>query len=357
MNIVLLNSSPRTAKQSKTERMLNALVDGMRDGGAETELIHLRKKNIKHCIGCFSCWTKTPGMCVIQDDMTAELFPKWAKADLVVYGSPLYYFGFNAQMKIFVERTLPSFQPFFEYKDGSTHHPWRIKPPKAVVLSVAGFPEGQVFDLLSSWVRFIYAEELVAEIYRPAAEFLSVRGFGDKTKEVLDATRRAGKEIVTRGSVNEDTLAAITQPITEKTEMAIQMGNAMWKTCICEGVTPMEMDDRGIVPRPYSLETFMAMMTMGFKSLEAGDMRALIQFDFSGSVQESCHFRIAQGTIEAIHGKADKPDLVIEAPFDVWMDIMTGKADGQQMFMEGQYRAAGEFSILMRMGQLFDRRQ
>lgn len=84
-------------------------------------------------------------------------------------------------------------------------------------------------------------------------------------------------------------------------------------------------------------------------------MNAVIQFEFSGSVQDSCHFKIVQGTIEAVQGKADKPELVIEAPFDVWMDIMTGKADGQKMFMEGQYRATGEFSILIRMNRLFRR--
>jgi putative sterol carrier protein len=34
----------------------------------------------------------------------------------------------------------------------------------------------------------------------------------------------------------------------------------------------------------------------------------------------------------ASEGKAEKPDLTVDAPFDVWMEIMTGKADGQQMF-------------------------
>jgi putative sterol carrier protein len=52
-------------------------------------------------------------------------------------------------------------------------------------------------------------------------------------------------------------------------------------------------------------------------------------------------------------GTAEKPDLTIESPFEVWMDIMTGKADGQQMFMEQQYRVDGDLSLLMRMNQIF----
>jgi len=40
-------------------------------------------------------------------------------------------------------------------------------------------------------------------------------------------------------------------------------------------------------------------------------------------------------------------------PFELWMDIMAGKAEGQKMFMEQQYKAVGDFSLLMRFGELF----
>jgi multimeric flavodoxin WrbA len=41
--------------------MLNQLVLGIRDAGAEVEVVELRKKTIRNCSGCFTCWTKTPG--------------------------------------------------------------------------------------------------------------------------------------------------------------------------------------------------------------------------------------------------------------------------------------------------------
>ena len=74
MKILSLNSSPRSEGQSKTELMLNHLVAGMRDAGAEVEIVKLREKTIKNCIGCFTCWTKTPGKCIHKDDMTNELY-------------------------------------------------------------------------------------------------------------------------------------------------------------------------------------------------------------------------------------------------------------------------------------------
>jgi multimeric flavodoxin WrbA len=113
MKVMALNSSPRGDGQSKTAIMLNSLVEGMREAGAEVEVVSLSKKTIKPCAGCFSCWTKTPGKCIYKDDMTRELFPRWLKSDLVVYASPLYHYTVNSGMKAFIERTLPVFEPFF----------------------------------------------------------------------------------------------------------------------------------------------------------------------------------------------------------------------------------------------------
>jgi multimeric flavodoxin WrbA len=85
-----LNSSPRAGVQSKTELMLNHLVQGMREAGAEVEAVDLHEKKIEYCIGCYTCWTKTPGRCLHKDDMSTELFPKWLDADMAVYATPLF---------------------------------------------------------------------------------------------------------------------------------------------------------------------------------------------------------------------------------------------------------------------------
>jgi hypothetical protein len=357
MKVLALNSSPRTGGESKTELMLNHLVSGMREGGADVEVVELRKKSIKHCIGCFTCWTKTPGECIHKDDMGLELFRKWLEADLAVYATPLYHFTVNARMKIFIERTLPALQPFFYQKEGLTFHPWRKEPPKSVFLSVAGFPEMSVFDQLTSWVKFIYGrrEGLVAEIYRPGAEMLGNPQYKDKAGEILEAIAKAGRELAQSMTISPETLARVTQDILEDKEVFYRMGNLTWKTCIAEGVTLKEFREKGITPRPDSLETFMFIMPMGFNPGAAGDLRAVLQFHFTGEVNGSCFFEIQQGKIKALAGTAAKPDLTIDSPFEVWMDIMTGKTDGQRAFMERKYSVAGDFSLLLRMNQIFGR--
>jgi multimeric flavodoxin WrbA/putative sterol carrier protein len=350
MKVIAINSSPRSDGISKTGMMLDALVEGMRDAGAEVEVIPLRKKKVNNCIGCYTCWTKTPGLCVHKDDMTNELFPKWLAADIAVYATPLYHFTMNAAMKAFIERTLPVLEPFLAQAKGKTTHPLRQMPPKVVALSVAGFPEASVFAQLSSWVNFVFQKGVIAEIYRPGAEGMVCAP--EIMQDILDATAQAGRELVELSKISETTMARITQPVADF-EISAKIGNAFWKTCIQEGITPREFDERKMIPRPDSIETFMMVMPMGFNKEAAGDTKAVLQFNFSGEVEGSCYFTIDNGRIETREGTPEKPDLVVDAPFDIWMDIMTGKADGQQMFMEQKYKTSGDLSLLMRMKSLF----
>jgi multimeric flavodoxin WrbA len=357
MKVLALNSSPRKEGQSKTELMLKHLVNGMQEAGAAVETVHLREKSIRNCAGCFTCWTKTPGICIHKDDMTKELFPKWLAADLVIYATPLYHFHLNAAMKAFIERTLPVLEPFFGEAEGRTHHPLRHKHPKMVFLSVAGFPEEEIFDQLSAWVQFVYgrAGVVVAEIYRPAAETMVSAFFQDKANDVFAATAQAGREIVESKQIQPETMKRINQVIVEDKAAFHKIGNLFWKTCIAEGVTPKEFSKKGLILRSDSIESFMMILPMGFNSEAAGDIRATLQFNFEGDVQGSCHFEIRDGKLEAKKGPAENASMTINSPFELWMDIMTGKADGQEMFMEQKYTVDGDLNLLLRMNEFFGR--
>lgn len=359
MKVMALNSSPRGDGQSKTGIMLNSLVEGMREARAEVEVVSLRKKTIKPCAGCFSCWTKTPGKCIHKDDMTQELFPQWLESDLVVYASPLYHYTVNSEMKGFLERTLPVLEPFCVPQDGRTVHPLRHPVPKVVLLSVAGFPEDSVFDQLSSWANYIFGSNsvhkntLVAEIYRPMAEALTIPYFQETAAEIFDATRQAGREIVTSLSVSEETMACIKQPMVENPSAFLETGNLMWQTCIAEGITPREFGEKGIMPRPDSINSYIEMMKLGFNAGSANGLDAKIQFNFSGENQGSCFFIIKDGSFTGRQGNAIEPDLTVNTPFEVWMNILTQKVDGQQMFIDQKYTVKGDLELLMQLDQLF----
>lgn len=355
MRILAINSSPRSGGQSVTELMLNHLIKGMGDAGAEVEVVNLREKTIRNCIGCFTCWTKTPGKCVHKDDMTRELFPKWLASDLVVYATPLYYHIMNGAMSTFRERTLPASHPFFEQgDDGKTFHPLRNKVPAVVWLSVCGFPEESEFDVLSDYVNRTRHKDvtLVAEIYRPAAEAMMSPFLQDKKNDILEATTQAGRELVESMKISPETMARIRQPLADS-QLFAEMGNLFWKTCIAEGVTPKEFREKNMVPRPDSLKSFMFLLPFGLNAEAVGDKKVILQFKFSGEVEDACYFTIEKGNIDAKAGTWKNPDLTIETPFNVWADIMTGKADGQQMFMQQKYKVNGDISLMI---QLFQRK-
>ena len=355
MRVFAINSSPRSGGQGTTELMLNHLITGMRDAGAEVEVVNLREKTIKNCIGCFTCWTKTPGKCIHKDDMTSELFPKWLASDLVVYATPLYYHTMNGAMSTFRERTLPASLPFFEQgDDGKTFHPLRGKVPAAVWLSVCGFPDDSEFDALSSYLNRTRHKDvtLAAEIYRSAAGTMMNPFLEDKKKDILEATRQAGRELVESLKISSKTMARIRQPLVDFQSFA-KMGNLFWKTCITEGVPPKEFQEEKMVPRPDSIESLMFLLPFGLNSDAAGDKKVILQFKFSGDVKDSCYFTIEKGNIHAKTGVWENPDLAIETPFDLWMDIMTGKADGQQMFLQQKYKVNGDILLMI---QLFQRK-
>ena len=353
MKVLALNSSPRSGGRSMTELMLTHLVDGMRDGGTEVEVVNLREKTVKNCIGCFTCWTKTPGVCVHRDDMTNDLFPKWLESDLVIYGTPLYNYSMNATLKAFIERTLPAAEPFFEIHEGRIYHPVRGKCPPIVILSVSGMPDEGHFSALSAHVKYQLGSpgrRLVAEIYRPAAETMMNPFLKEKAHDILDATKQAGRELVESMNISPETMARITQPLVDAPLFA-KMTNLVFKTCITEGVTIEEFRERKMVPRPDSLDSFLLLFSRGLNAKAVGNEKVVLQFKFTGEVDEPCYFTIEKGSVGAKRGISDRPDLTIDTPFNVWMDIMTRKADGRQMFMEQKYKVHGDLSLMMRLFQ------
>ena len=131
MKVLILNGSPKNEK-SNTLKLTNSFLDGMKEYGAiEEEYIHVSQKDIKPWLGCFCCWTKTPGQCVYHDDMK-EMIPKLLEADVIIWSFPLYYFGMPSGIKAFMDRMLPMNLPFMsEREDGGSAH-----PPRKIIMKV-----------------------------------------------------------------------------------------------------------------------------------------------------------------------------------------------------------------------------
>lgn len=106
--------------------------------GFEIAEISIKRGDLAYCIGCFGCWVKSPGECVIKDLME-EINYNYMNADVVVYLSPIVFGQFSANIKNALDRWLPNNLPFFKIrKDGSTTHPARYKSyPRQIILGYA----------------------------------------------------------------------------------------------------------------------------------------------------------------------------------------------------------------------------
>lgn len=78
------------------------------------------------CIGCFGCWLKTPGVCVLPD-VLQNVGAIVAQAKTVVVISQNWYGGYSAAIKKVIDRCISSNLPLFTYRNWEVHHPMRYK--------------------------------------------------------------------------------------------------------------------------------------------------------------------------------------------------------------------------------------
>ncbi|OUO91780.1 hypothetical protein B5F40_02800 [Gordonibacter sp. An230] len=76
---------------------------------------------VKPCTGCFGCWTRTPGVCVLRDHCT-EMPRLMARCETFALVSPLVYGGFSHAVKAVLDRAIGYVQPFFRIVEGEMHH-------------------------------------------------------------------------------------------------------------------------------------------------------------------------------------------------------------------------------------------
>lgn len=108
---------------------------------SDIRYIDLSSLKINNCVGCFGCWTKTPGKCVIRDDAT-KVYPLIAESDEVMYISRIRYGGYDSVMKTMLERAIPVQQAFIRIYNGETHHVQRnVKAKKATIVAYGDISE------------------------------------------------------------------------------------------------------------------------------------------------------------------------------------------------------------------------
>lgn len=238
MNILIINGSPK-GKSSNSYKLTKAFSDGMKSelqSGSQTqemqkEELQVNRLNIKPCLGCFSCWNKTPGKCCIQDDMQ-EVIAKLLWADITIWSFPLYYFTVPGSLKNLIDRQLPMVLPFMVKREdqiGNGSHPSRhdMSGKKTVVISTCGFytAEGN-YDGVISLFDHMCGKDQYTTIFCGQGELFRVPELSKRTDEYLDYVKAAGKEYI-RGSISGETRMRLNRLLYPK-EVFERMADASW---------------------------------------------------------------------------------------------------------------------------------
>ena len=136
MKALFINGSPR--KKFNTAQMLESAMKGAADAGAETEWTNLFDYEFTGCRSCFACKiknSKTNGLCAIRDSIRPVL-EKAKNADVIVFGSPVYYGYPTGQLRNFVERLLFPLDTYLVDENGN-----RVKVRNKVV------PTGLIYTM------------------------------------------------------------------------------------------------------------------------------------------------------------------------------------------------------------------
>ena len=83
MKITILNGNPK-ADNIKFDNYIDTLTDLLKSDRHTVTVFKLRDMDIKHCIGCWSCWVETPGECIIPDN-SGDICREYINSDFVIF--------------------------------------------------------------------------------------------------------------------------------------------------------------------------------------------------------------------------------------------------------------------------------
>ena len=226
MKILVINGSPK-GNNSNTMKITNRFLEGLNSiGKNEINIISVKEKNINHCLGCFSCWTKTPGKCVINDDMN-DFINKYIESDLIIWSFPLYYFGMPSKVKAFMDRLLPLNLPYMnkEEKNGASHVArYDLKNKKYLLISTCGFHSRENnYEGLIKQFEILCGENLET-IICTEGELLKVEELRGITNKYLENVYEGAREYYENKKISKSTKEKLNE-LFFPPEIYIEMAN------------------------------------------------------------------------------------------------------------------------------------
>lgn len=351
MKILVFNGSPK-ASASNTKQLTDAFLQGFCEKEpAQIETLDVNKMNISPCIGCFSCWNKTPGRCRLCDDM-GDIIAKILAADLIVYSFPLYYFSLPSQMKALIDRQLPLCLPFMETEnnEGGAHLPrYATSGKRYVLISTCGFYSASGnYDGVTLLFDKMLGHGGYESIFCAQGELFRVPELKKRTAEYLEFVTTAGKELA-QGAICAETKVSLAEPLYPK-EVFERMADASWGI-ENSGKAGRQETGQSSVQSTKALSFTRQMAALYNKSAHGGrDM--VLEMSYT-DCEESYQIVLTQDGHCVLAEDFLPFTTKIETPLAVWQSIARGELDGQTALMERLYRVQGDFNLMLKWDEYF----
>lgn len=110
MNILVINGSPRV--NGNTRAALDIIVNSIARNkkNVTTEVYDVSRHKLSSCINCDAC--KNNNNTCVSNDESAQIIEKIYESDFIIFGSPVYWWGITAQLKMVVDKMYSKAEKF-----------------------------------------------------------------------------------------------------------------------------------------------------------------------------------------------------------------------------------------------------
>ena len=141
MKALILNGSDM--EDEKTSELYDLVLGELKKMKWEVTSINLQDIDLAYCTGCFGCWIKTPGECVIKDD-SASISEQIIDSDLLIYFTPVAFGGYSSILKKALDRQICLLLPYFQKVHREIHHKKRYeKYPSLIAVGIMDKPDAE----------------------------------------------------------------------------------------------------------------------------------------------------------------------------------------------------------------------
>ena len=354
--ILVLRAYPR--EEGFTKYITDWVVHGAVSAGAQVDNIDLRKLSIKSCLGCYSCWLTTPGVCVHKDDME-PLLQKILDSHIILCATPLYHFGMSSSLKKFFERTFPLLKPGIKQtSSGALRNSIRYPAQwnkKLGFISAGALRDPSSFDALKQSF-YLLADgmdlELCAELIRPESYLLSFTLSKPKTLKTIETGLiSAGRELAIDGLVSAKSEKMISLPLSADDQHFKEYSDIYWEHAMRSKKRSMDAIQAKVA---LDVRILMKELVRCFNPKNAKRVRAVLQFDFSDK-DKNLHYRIEldRGTCKMTETESQDCDLRVLTKAEIWARIFTHSLNVREALMDKTLILEGDKSLFLRLTRFF----